>query len=382
MNHNSAIIAAVIAMPLYWGCGHTDHAREGHDHAAEITENAGHDSRTDEIILHSDAARRFGVEVEAAVRQPVKEVMRVAGSLTYSPSGIRTLSARSAGELHLSPGITDGTALSAGQRIASVSAKGYAGGDAVESSAVELETARRELARITPLYNEGLASRKDYLAAEAAVQRAKTAYSGNASGSAVTSPVKGVIRRLLVADGQYVEAGTPVAEVVTDGAVALRADVPASSRGRIAGITTANFRTSDSDTIFSISDFNGRRITSADAVATSGAVVPVFFSLDNKDGRLLADTYADVYLVSEGTHEGIMVPAQAVVEQQGSFYVYVRLDAEGYQKRLVRPGHSDGRSVEILSGIQEGDSVVSAGASVIRMAETSSVVPEGHSHNH
>jgi len=38
--------------------------------------------------------------------------------------------------------------------------------------------------------------------------------------------------------------------------------------------------------------------------------------------------------------------------------------------------------MEILSGLHEGDKVVVGGVSFVRLAEQSTVVPEGHSHNH
>lgn len=38
--------------------------------------------------------------------------------------------------------------------------------------------------------------------------------------------------------------------------------------------------------------------------------------------------------------------------------------------------------VEVRRGVAEGDSIVIAGLSFVRLAEQATVVPEGHSHNH
>ena len=45
-------------------------------------------------------------------------------------------------------------------------------------------------------------------------------------------------------------------------------------------------------------------------------------------------------------------------------------------------GATDGARREILSGIKNGDKVVTAGTTYVRLAESSGAVPEGHSHNH
>ena len=55
---------------------------------------------------------------------------------------------------------------------------------------------------------------------------------------------------------------------------------------------------------------------------------------------------------------------------------------EHYAKIPVRTGASDGSRTEILSGLSEGTPYVSSGVQAVRLAETSAVAPQGHSHNH
>ena len=62
--------------------------------------------------------------------------------------------------------------------------------------------------------------------------------------------------------------------------------------------------------------------------------------------------------------------------------MYVKLDDECYEKRMVKLGLSNGNEVEIVSGLTRRDEVVSRGAIIVKLAEASGAVPEGHSHNH
>ena len=71
-----------------------------------------------------------------------------------------------------------------------------------------------------------------------------------------------------------------------------------------------------------------------------------------------------------------------MLEEQGVYSVFVKVCESESRKREVRTGRTDGLRREILSGLNEGDEVVTAGTGQVRLASMSGVVPEGHSHNH
>ena len=64
----------------------------------------------------------------------------------------------------------------------------------------------------------------------------------------------------------------------------------------------------------------------------------------------------------------------------GIFYVYVQLDEEGYRKQEVKTGASNGKEMQIISGLQPGDRVVTKGAYQVKMASASGAIPHGHEH--
>jgi len=107
----------------------------------------------------------------------------------------------------------------------------------------------------------------------------------------------------------------------------------------------------------------------------------VYFSFDN-NGLVVPGAYAEIFLIGSVRQNAIIVPIDAIIEQQGKYYVYVRLDDECYEKRLVSVGMSNGREIEILSGLNIDENVVVHGAIIVKLAESSGAVPEGHSHNH
>lgn len=368
---------------------HSHEHQEGHKHQHDTDHEHSDDEHLpandahgdDEISLPAETAAKMGVTVQKASKGSFHEVIKVSGQIIPSPDDNQTISATSAGIVTFHGGISEGAEVKVGQSIASISSKGIAGGDPNAASRAAVDAARRELERLTPLHDEGIVSTKDYNAARAAYEQARAAYSGTPSGGTAASKHGGVITRLLVQPGAYVTAGQPIAEVSGNKKLTLRADVPARYQSALASLKTANFRTAYSDSVISLSQLGGRMMTNGLTGGSRGGYASVYFTLNN-NGTIAPGTFAEIYLIGNEREGVISVPVTAVTEQQGNHFIYVRLDEDCYDKRPVALGGNDGRNVEILSGINEGDNVVVAGAIAVKLAESSGVVPEGHSHNH
>ena len=108
--------------------------------------------------------------------------------------------------------------------------------------------------------------------------------------------------------------------------------------------------------------------------------VPVTFEFDNK-GAVIPGSFVEVYLLTRPLEQVISVPTSALIEEQGIFSVYVRLDEEGYEKREVQLGANNGERVQVLSGLHPDEEVVVKGAYQIKLASASNAIP-AHSHQH
>lgn len=71
----------------------------------------------------------------------------------------------------------------------------------------------------------------------------------------------------------------------------------------------------------------------------------------------------------------ISLPHTALTEEQGSFFVYLQVDEEGYKKQLVTLGADNGERVQILSGVKAGDKVVTQGAYQVKLAGATNAIP-------
>lgn len=342
----------------------------GNHEAAAETE--AHDHGSAELIeLADEQARRFGVAVDTVRPGEFATVVRCSGVIERSAANLSTASAPKSGVVRFAGGITRGASVGRGAVIASIDASAVSGGDENRVAAAAIEAARKEVERLRPLYEQRLATRAEMNDAEARLKQAEAAFSPGAASGRVVAPMSGVITQLLVADGAHVAAGEPVAEFASDDRLTLHAEVTADSYAKLGQVTDA--RIGD----YTLSEHGGQR----SGISSENGYACIYFTFAN-DGTVLPGSGADVYLLGAPRQGVISLPLEAVTEQQGEHYVY-RLHSPGhYEKIPVTLGASDGRRVEITSGLQGGEPIVSSGAMTVRLAESSAAIPEGHNHSH
>ena len=381
------LFALLPAISLYFSSCKTNSSDElsHHHHAHEHGHEHSHEHKSensDEITLSPDMAERFGVTTETVTLAPFYDALKVSGEIQPSPTEAAVLVAPTSGIISFKSGISIGSRVSNGTVVANISSKGISGGDRNLAARAAYEAAKRELDRLKPLFEERLITAAEYNAAVKTYEEAKAGYSVTASSGSIVSPISGVITSIGINEGQYVETGTQIAAVSSSSHLTLRADVPQRYYNRIAKFSDALVKLPYSETAITLSDIGGKRITSGDAATSvSPGYIPVYFSFNN-NGSFIPGMSVDIYLRSDETTDIISVPLTALSEQQGLFYVFVRLDDDCYRKTLVTTGRNNGERIEIKSGLQPGEDVVVEGTTTVRIAESSGAVPEGHSHNH
>lgn len=365
---------AVAAM----GCGHKHGEQERGHEAGEA--HAG------EITVTKAQAREMGLQTETVAAAVFRAVIPVSGQLVDSQGDEQTVAATSSGIVRFAnASVAEGTPVGAGQAVAYVSARDIQDGDPALKAKAAYEAARDEYNRAKALVAEQIVSQREFAQIKMQYETARVAYEAQArrltaSGVAVTSPVGGYIKRLQVAQGDYVQVGQPIATVTKSRRMQLRADVPVGHVGQLAAVTGANFRMAGSERIYRLDELHGRVVARARSVAGGSAFVPMTFELDNV-GDMLAGAFAEVWLLAAGRPGVLTVPVAALTEEQGVKYVYVQTEPEAYRKREVATGESDGRRIEIVRGLNPGDRVVAKGAVQVRLAAASTAIP-AHSHNH
>src|SRR5262249_23931168 len=80
----------------------------------------------------------------------------------------------------------------------------------------------------------------------------------------------------------------------------------------------------------------------------------------NPEGKLKEGMFAQVRIRGEERPSAILIPNQAIVQRNGRSVAFVMADGKA-QLRELQLGLSDGRQTEVLSGLEPGDQLISAG---------------------
>lgn len=285
------------------------------------------------------------------------------------------------------------TAMAAGTDLASVELE--------ESRArSELGLAERELARAQELFTAKAVAEKQLDAARvarelaqarlAAAERQRALYKGTQTGSAggaggaafeLRSPLDGVISFAEVMPGAVVEAGRHLVSVVNVDRLWLEARVFESEVAKVERSPGASFTVAGFEREFTVDEASGRRVAVGAVVDKATRTVPVIFELPNPGGALKPGMFAKVTLFTGETVRGVAVPESAVVDDSGKPTVFVMDGGESFFKRAVRLGVRSGGFAQVLSGVKEGDRVVSVGAYELKLSTAIGAIPE-HGHQH
>lgn len=380
------ILTGTLCMFLLGACGEHahEHGEEGHSHEEEMHagEKAGH---SDEIILAPEKAKVAGVEAEAVHAGSFRNVIHTSGQVLAAQGEEATVVAASSGVVSFSRKVAEGMQVGKGTELLSVSAAHIQDGDPVQKAKVAYEKAKEEYERAQKLVSSQIVSQKDFAALREAYENARLTYealkpSKSGKGVSVKSPIGGFIKTCLVKEGDYVTVGQPLMTVTQTRRLVLKAEVSERYYAQLSQVTSANFQTPYNNKVYSLDNLGGKLLSFGKSSGDTSYYVPITFEFDNR-GDMVPGSFVEVYLLS-GERNGVLsLPVSALTEEQGVYFVYLKLDEECYKKQEVKLGTSDGSRVEILSGVKDGDTVVTRGAIHVKLASASNAIP-AHTHNH
>lgn len=242
-----------------------------------------------------------------------------------------------------------------------------------------LADARRQESRLAQLLAGRVVAQEEYDAAATyldvseagvAVAQANLAAAEAQLGySVITAPIDGVVIERMVEVGEMVAPGGFTTQQSTGAIVRLadpeslevEADINEAYISRIEIGQPAIIRV---DAVPGV-EYRGRLRQIVPTADRQRAVVEVKVTIDDRDERILPDMSCNVtFLETEPTAGGasaaepkILVPRQAVVEIDGSSFVFV-VEGDRLRRTAVELGAEQGDRVEIASGLGGGEVVV------------------------
>ncbi len=221
-----------------------------------------------------------------------------------------------------------------------------------------------ELARVKPLYEDGVVPRSTYddAVAEVEVAAGQLAEATTRVGkNEVKAPFAGVLSLKSAQMGQYVASGDAIVQLTKVHPLELIFTVPESDAAKLHPGQIINGRVGRCGEAFS-----GRVEALDPSVDAATRTLEVQGVVQNADGRLRPGMSARVRVVVGSLGDAIMVPRPALVNQGTRYLLYV-VDAAGtVSEREVAPGQFLLDTVEIKKGLEGGEQVIVAGHQKVR----------------
>lgn len=352
--------------------------------AAKPKEAAGSD-----ISYLKEQAWKVEFANAPVMKEMMLDVIKATGEIQSAPGDEVTIAAKSNGIVKFvgNNNIT-GSSIRSGQTMFNITGGeiAFENVDAAKQTArAELATAKAEFTRTSELIKDKLITQAEFQNAKLRYEQAQITLNNlgrnyNAGGKSLSSPINGFIKNIMVSEGQFVSAGQPLATITKNQRLILKADVSLKDADKITSIQEANFTIIQNKESYSTKELNGKLLAVGKTTASNSPFIPVHFQIDSKPG-MLPGSFAEVFLKTNPINDALVIPVSALVEEQGIFYVYVQTEGESFQKRELKLGANDGQKVQVLSGVAEGERVVTKGGYQIKLSQASGALP-AHGHEH
>jgi HlyD family secretion protein len=224
---------------------------------------------------------------------------------------------------------------------------------AMVQAQIQLETAQKHLDALSQV------SQKEAIRSAEAQMNAAKAHLENASVqlsyAEIKSPIAGVVADRAVYAGEMAVSGTPLVSIVDVSEVVARANIPVKDAmfikaGRPARVTGPE------------GDVPGTVTVVSPAVDPTTTTIQVWVRCANPGEKLKPGGTVRVAIIAETIQNTMVVPASALLNgDEGGQKVMVVDKNSVAHEHMVAVGVRQGERVQILSGLAEGDQVVTSG---------------------
>ncbi len=313
---------------------------------------------------------RFAPDAEAVIAAPVAGIVRTSGAFPAPGSAVRQ-----------------------GQQLATISAQ-LGGGEDVASldlsiaqARIAADGARRDLTRLQGLYRQEAVPLRRVQEAQsnlriaeaqlAASSRRRGSLAGGGAGVPLVSPISGLIVSSTLVRGSSVQAGAELMRIGNPNAIWLVARVPEAMAAKIGapgGLDIMRFEQPEA----LIVGQQLRLISAGRFVDPATRTMEVIFASNGANGFKPGSRLSG-RLRTGSSAQSLAVPASAIIEEGGQTVVYVQVEGEAFERRIVARGVASGGLVAITGAVKPGERVVIVGAAAVRAA---AATPDAFGHGH
>jgi Cu(I)/Ag(I) efflux system membrane fusion protein len=336
-------------------------ATAGHNHAAMGGGSGGGEGQP--VKLDTEGARRIGVTFAKVEHRSLPLSVTTVGTVAYDETKLATVNPKIEGWVEKLYVDFTGAPVKKGDRLLDIYSP------ALVSAQEELVLAARlardaEAGRPAENAQELLRSARRRLAywdiPQDEIQRIET--TGETSKTlTLRAPASGIVVEKNVVEGDRIMPGMTVYRIADLSRVWIEAnvfekDLALVRNGQSARVTFEAYPGRE---------YTGRVSYVYPTVSVETRTAQVRLALANPDLSLKPGMYAQISLTVPPSPPTLVVPRSAVLETGERSLVFVRAEDGTLMPREVKPGRTSGREMELLDGVEAGETVVSSAAFLV-----------------
>lgn len=318
------------------------------------------------FILNKNKAKNEAITQEAAktnafvaVRVDTARMESVDASSTangtFQPKQEVTVSAEAAGRV-VRVLVDEGSRVSAGQTLAIV--EGDKLNVNVANAQANYDNAQQNLQRFESAYKTGGVTQQQLDQARLQFETAKNNLRSSkltAGDVTIKTSVSGIVNSRKIEPGTYVNPGTPAFEIVNVSSLKLRVNVDEKNVAGLAVGQSVHVTAS----VYTDKTYTGR-ITFIAPKSDGSLNFPVEIEVPNSNNDLRAGMYGTASFGSKVGGSVLVIPRTAFVGSVSDNKVFVAKNGKAIETKVVS-GRNFGDNIEILSGLNPGDQVITSG---------------------
>lgn len=249
--------------------------------------------------------------------------------------------------------------------------------------------AKSEYERVQNLYEKNAVPQKRLNEAKFEYESKKASYNSlsdqimiTETGYSVIAPINGYIEKINFSLGENLNAGQELYTIINPTRLILKANVPSVYTEAAVNSTDASFQIEGLNSLYNLSELNGRKISVAAGLNETNRTIPVYYEFNNPQNKIKIGMFADVYVKVGEAKESLAIPESAIVNEDGLHTAYVQTEGESFEKRILKTGIIDDGYVEVIDGLKASERVVTEGAYQVRLAALAPESAIGHGHAH
>ena len=359
------------------------------EHDAQHAAADAVESSSNGILFTKEQSWKVDFATEEARYEPFGQIIRSIAQIQSAQGDEKVIVAKAGGIVSFSgSGIIGGQSVNAGQAMFTIDSGDLADNNLsirYNEAVSELNRAKADYERKRELAKDRIVSERDLLEAETTFKNAEANFNHlhrnfSAGKQAVSSPMNGFVKQVLVRNGEYVAAGQPVLVVSQNRDLQIKAEIQPRYFDALGTINTVNFKVLNSNLTYSLEDLKGKVVSYGKSVDLQNPLIPLVLQVQNSAG-LLPGSFVEMYIHLRTSEQALTVSRESIIEEMGAYFVFVQITPEFFEKRPVVVGKTDGFRTEIMDGLSLPERVVSKGAILVKLAQVSGQLDtHGHAH--